>query len=202
MDREAWHAAILGVTKSWTRLNDWPELKPRQTKFFPSMEVYICPYYVIYPMTLLLFVDIHVASTSMWALWGLAVCRGLFYPLHCLPEQLSFWIDHHNQSSCPEEAAHQALNHLEATMAVGALSRTAWMPSVGLCPNAWTVAHTAQTRGFKRVVDFRTGWGGKLDIEWLLRNINSANNILYFIWSKAPWIVRHIPISEVKRYTF
>ena len=26
MDREAWRAAIHGVTKSWTRLNDWNEL--------------------------------------------------------------------------------------------------------------------------------------------------------------------------------
>ena len=23
MDRETWHAAVHGVTKSWTRLNDW-----------------------------------------------------------------------------------------------------------------------------------------------------------------------------------
>ena len=27
MDREAWHAAIHGVAKSWTRLGDWTELK-------------------------------------------------------------------------------------------------------------------------------------------------------------------------------
>ena len=27
MDREAWHAAIHGVTKSWTWLDDWTELK-------------------------------------------------------------------------------------------------------------------------------------------------------------------------------
>ena len=27
MDREAWHAAIHGVTKSWTWLSDWTELK-------------------------------------------------------------------------------------------------------------------------------------------------------------------------------
>ena len=27
MDREAWHALIHGVAKSWTRLNDWTELK-------------------------------------------------------------------------------------------------------------------------------------------------------------------------------
>ena len=26
IDREAWHAAIHGVAKSWTRLNDWTEL--------------------------------------------------------------------------------------------------------------------------------------------------------------------------------
>ena len=26
MDREAWHAAVLGVAKSWTWLSDWNEL--------------------------------------------------------------------------------------------------------------------------------------------------------------------------------
>ena len=26
MDREAWSAALHGVTKSWTRLSDWTEL--------------------------------------------------------------------------------------------------------------------------------------------------------------------------------
>ena len=26
MDRETWHAAVLGVTKSWTQLSDWTEL--------------------------------------------------------------------------------------------------------------------------------------------------------------------------------
>ena len=26
MDREAWHGAVHGVAKSWTRLSDWPEL--------------------------------------------------------------------------------------------------------------------------------------------------------------------------------
>ena len=27
MDREAWHAAVHGVTKSWTQLNEWTKLK-------------------------------------------------------------------------------------------------------------------------------------------------------------------------------
>ena len=26
MNREAWHAAVHGVTKSWTQLNNWSEL--------------------------------------------------------------------------------------------------------------------------------------------------------------------------------
>ena len=26
MDREAWHAAVHGVAKSWARLSDWTEL--------------------------------------------------------------------------------------------------------------------------------------------------------------------------------
>ena len=30
MDREAWRAAIHGVTKSWTRLSDWTELNSRR----------------------------------------------------------------------------------------------------------------------------------------------------------------------------
>ena len=32
MDREAWHAAILGVAKSWTRLRNWTELNWRVDK--------------------------------------------------------------------------------------------------------------------------------------------------------------------------
>ena len=30
MDREAWRAAVYGVTKSWTRLSDWTELNRTQ----------------------------------------------------------------------------------------------------------------------------------------------------------------------------
>ena len=30
MDRKAWHAAVHGVTKSWTQLSDWTELKGTQ----------------------------------------------------------------------------------------------------------------------------------------------------------------------------
>ena len=33
MDREAWHAAIHGVSKSWTRLSDWTELMNSSISF-------------------------------------------------------------------------------------------------------------------------------------------------------------------------
>ena len=33
MDKEAWHAAVQGVTKSWTWLSDWTELKYEVVSF-------------------------------------------------------------------------------------------------------------------------------------------------------------------------
>ena len=35
MDREAWCTAVCGITKSWTRLSDWTELKVPLWFFFP-----------------------------------------------------------------------------------------------------------------------------------------------------------------------
>ena len=32
MDREAWHAAVHGVAKSWTRLSEWTELRRKSQK--------------------------------------------------------------------------------------------------------------------------------------------------------------------------
>ena len=33
MDKEAWHAAVHGVTKNLTRLSDWTELKKNKQGF-------------------------------------------------------------------------------------------------------------------------------------------------------------------------
>ena len=33
MDREAWHAAVHGVTKSWTQLSNWNELNMTASEF-------------------------------------------------------------------------------------------------------------------------------------------------------------------------
>ena len=37
MDREAWHAAVHGVAKSWTRLSDWTELCHNIRPFWPRL---------------------------------------------------------------------------------------------------------------------------------------------------------------------
>ena len=47
MDREAWHAAVRGVTKSQTRLSDWTEL------------IYFSPHLVL-PMLLILAILIGI----------------------------------------------------------------------------------------------------------------------------------------------
>jgi len=41
MDREAWHAAVYGVAKSWTQLSDWTELIqiPKGSKSKPELDV-------------------------------------------------------------------------------------------------------------------------------------------------------------------
>ena len=38
-DREAWHAAVHGVTKHWTRLNDWTTISSPWASFYE----YLCP---------------------------------------------------------------------------------------------------------------------------------------------------------------
>ena len=40
MDREAWHAAIHRVTKSWTRLRDWTELTRDKFKPYLFLQLY------------------------------------------------------------------------------------------------------------------------------------------------------------------
>ena len=43
LDREAWHAAVYGVTKSWTRLSDWTEMNWKQKKYCCCSFYQLCP---------------------------------------------------------------------------------------------------------------------------------------------------------------
>ena len=55
MDREAWHAAVHGITKSWTWLSDWTELNwfflwMSNIPFYICMCVCVCVYN-LYPVS-------------------------------------------------------------------------------------------------------------------------------------------------------
>ena len=45
MDREAWHAAVHGVTKSWTQLSDWTELHYRNLNAYVDKKISIFPFF-------------------------------------------------------------------------------------------------------------------------------------------------------------
>ena len=72
MDREAWHAAIHGVTKSWTRLSDWPELIVAQTSEYvilKSTKLYTFKSWILW------FVN------CIWSLKWWTNCETLFFHL-------------------------------------------------------------------------------------------------------------------------
>ena len=55
MHREAWHAAVHGVTKSWAWLSDWTELRRRFQKkiiviYVKEVSAYIFPGVLEYPV--------------------------------------------------------------------------------------------------------------------------------------------------------
>ena len=56
MDREAWHAAIHGVSKSWTRLSDWTELNWRILNIFFWKQVF-CFMYILLIFSPCLWLD-------------------------------------------------------------------------------------------------------------------------------------------------
>ena len=67
MGREAWHAAVNGVTKSWPWLRDWTELKYIIPTLFSLIPWYIdkipayCTNITISPVS-----EIHQLSTTLW----------------------------------------------------------------------------------------------------------------------------------------
>ena len=85
MDREAWHAAIHGVAKSWTQLSNWTELKP-STIFYRDLSdkrnhLYIYPYNLSFLDSSSLHVDLNFhlgnslsASRTALTFLGLYTC--------------------------------------------------------------------------------------------------------------------------------
>ena len=50
MDREAWHAVVHGVTRSWTRLSDWTELNWHPTVALQSNVLFFLLKYCLFTM--------------------------------------------------------------------------------------------------------------------------------------------------------
>ena len=48
MDKEAWHAVVHGVTKSWTWLSHWTELFIKSKSFLTKLTINLKPILIIY----------------------------------------------------------------------------------------------------------------------------------------------------------
>ena len=48
MDREAWHAAVHGVAKSWTRLSDWTELNANSMEIITNDHLFKYGYFITF----------------------------------------------------------------------------------------------------------------------------------------------------------
>ena len=71
MDREAWRAAVHGVTRSWTQLSDWTEL-PETMGLFSSSDVWIW--------------DLNYKESwapKNWCFWTVVFEKSLENPLDC-----------------------------------------------------------------------------------------------------------------------
>ena len=65
MDREAWHAVVHGVTKRWTRLNDWTDsLTVRSTKGNPEYRIKTDPKAKNNTITMA-----YIKQWTFWSFW-------------------------------------------------------------------------------------------------------------------------------------
>ena len=69
MDREAWHAAVYGVSKRWTWLSNWTTTMPRTKTRDLSLNVYVYKYICIFAIvsnTVFVFYDCLVSVSVMF----------------------------------------------------------------------------------------------------------------------------------------
>ena len=85
MDSEAWHAAVHGVTESWTQLSDWTELSS-----FPSTTYWRgCLFSIVY--SCLFFQRLGTPRSMGFSLGFLAYSTHLLFCFYACPS-LSFWL--------------------------------------------------------------------------------------------------------------
>ena len=81
MDREAWHAAVHGVTKSRTRLSDWTELNYVRGTNYSCAGPTICPPRLSFSITIFLHYLLH--SSTAFALQNKVIFKYICSALHC-----------------------------------------------------------------------------------------------------------------------
>ena len=64
MDREAWHAVIHGITKSWTRLSNWTELN--WTEWLVILSIFSC---TCWPFVYLLWQNVYSGPSLKFLIW-------------------------------------------------------------------------------------------------------------------------------------
>ena len=89
MDREAWHAAVHRVAKSWTQLKDWTELKEK-VKSLSRARLFVTPWIVACTKLL-----------SPWDFQGKSTGVGCYFPL---------------QGTFPTQGSNPGLSHYRQTL--------------------------------------------------------------------------------------
>ena len=98
MDREAWHAAVRGVTKSQTRLSDWTELIHRKALNSLSWDIWFS-----FNKNLVVF-RLPAFCCKTWLPWPCTSCRSFSE----LSEALSVGLQ---SSFCPQIKLNSQLSH-------------------------------------------------------------------------------------------
>ena len=91
IDREAWHAAVHGVAKSWTLLSDWSELNWRETiwwqrDFLRKVWIKISKYDSPNNLTL------KQLNSETWSIMSSASAPGISLPHQKYPKEVHPWL--------------------------------------------------------------------------------------------------------------
>ena len=89
MDREAWHAAVHGVTKSQTRLRDWTELNwiHNNMKYFTNFQIVKLPYTSMWLKLTegKLYILIQTPMKMLWFTWIYSGWKELCFSFESFP---------------------------------------------------------------------------------------------------------------------
>ena len=93
MDREAWHAEVHGITKSWTRLSDWTELNWIE---FTEQAIWVWSFFAfgrfLFTSSSFVVVGLYIFKISSWVHFDgvlLEICQ---FHLNCLVVAITLFV--------------------------------------------------------------------------------------------------------------